>query len=108
MERKERSEEALGQELESLLARVPPPQAPPWFAAKTLARLRHEKDANRWPVFRWIRWRWIWAAGAAAVVAGWMLWDSSGSRMEISDAEVFAGLEALWQQEEENRWWAGL
>lgn len=53
-------------------------------------------------------WRWVWAAGAAALVAGWMLWERPKSEIEISNAEVFAALDALVQQEEENRWWAGL
>jgi len=108
MEPKGKSEEGLGRELEGLLAKVPPPKAPAWFAAKTLARLRQESEDQK-TVSAWMRWRWAWAAGAAALVAGWvLLGDPAKSRLEISDAEVFAGLEALWQQEEENRWWAGL
>ena len=57
----------------------------------------------------WLKgWRWIWAVGTAALVAGWMLWERPRSGFQISDAEVFAALDALVQQEEENRWWAGL
>ena len=109
MESKRRSEEGVGRELESLLAKVPPPRAPAWFAAKTLGRLREETGAREqggatW----WLGWRWVWAAGAAALVAGWMLWERPKSEMEISNAEVFAALDALVQQDEENRWWAGL
>lgn len=100
--------EGLG--LESLLAKVPPPKAPAWFAAKTLARLREEQGSKRaagsWGMGR--GWRWIWAAGTAALVAGWVLWDRPKSGSEISDAMVFAALDALVEQDEENRWWAGL
>lgn len=100
--------EGLGPELEGLLAKVPPPKAPAWFAAKTLARLRAERGVKKLPNFLGIRWRWIWAAGTAALVAGWVLWDRPKSGSEISDATVFAALDALVEQEEENRWWAGL
>lgn len=98
----------LGPELESLLAKVPPPKAPDWFAAKTLARLRKEEDLVAAQPFWKLGWRWVWAAGAAALMASWILWDRPKSSLEISDAEVFAALDALVQQDEENRWWAGL
>ena len=108
MEKKRIVEEGLGAELEALLAKARPPKAPAWFAARTLARLREEEGrakAGR----SWLEgWRWAWAAGAAAVVAGWMLWDRPKAGSEISDAAVFAALDALVEQEEENRWWAGL
>jgi hypothetical protein len=55
-----------------------------------------------------MKWRWVWAAGTAAVVAGWVLWNRPDPSVEISDAMVFAALDALVEQEEENRWWAGL
>lgn len=98
----------MGPELEGLLGKAPPPKAPAWFAARTLARLRDEQGRKE-GLDAWLpRWRWLWAAGAAALVAGWVLWNQSGPPIEISDAEVFAGLEALWQQDEENRWWTGL
>jgi len=100
--------EGLGQELNGLLARVPPPKAPAWFAAKTLARLRDERSDLRGARSWGIQWRWIWAAGTAVLVAGWILWDRPKSGPEISDAVVFAALDALVEQEEENRWWAGL
>ena len=106
----EQGQAGLGPELESLLAKVPPPKAPAWFAAKTLARLREEQGSKRaagsWGMSR--GWRWIWAAGTAALVAGWVLWDRPKSGSEISDAMVFAALDALVEQDEENRWWAGL
>ena len=98
----------LGPELESLLAKVPPPKAPGWFVAKTVARLRKEEDWTPAKTFSRLGWRWIWAAGAAALMAGWILWERPKSSFEISDAEVFAALDALVQQDEENRWWAGL
>lgn len=100
--------EGLGQELEGLLAKAPPPKAPDWFAAKTMARLREEQGSKKVMGSWGIGWRWIWAAGAAALVAGWVLWDRPKSSPEISDAVVFAALDALVEQEEENRWWAGL
>lgn len=102
------SEEGLGQELESLLAKASPPKAPAWFAAKTLARLREEGLGRKPEVAWWTGWRWVWAAGAAALVAGWMIWERPKAGIEISDGEVFAALDALVQQDEENRWWAGL
>ena len=99
-------EGGLGAELERLLARVPPAKAPAWFSARTLARLREEnaRKEGRWSV----KWRWAWVAGAAGVVAGWMLWEKPRSAVQISDAEVFAALDALVKQDEENRWWVGL
>ena len=102
--------EGLGPELASLLAKVPPPKAPAWFAAKTLARLREGQGTKRSVRFGSIGvgWRWLWAAGTAALVAGWVLWDRPKSGSEISDAIVFAALDALVEQDEENRWWAGL
>jgi len=108
MEKNRSSEEAFGAELERLMAKAPPPKAPAWFAAKTLARLREEegraKEGRSWLA----GWRWAWAGGAAALVAGWVLWDRPKSGLEISDAAVFAALDALVEQDEENRWWAGL
>ena len=100
--------EGLGKDLEGLLAKGPPPKAPAWFAAKTLSRLRDERAAQRDSRSWGIHMRWIWAAGTAALVAGWILWDRPKSGPEISDAVVFAALDALVEQEEENRWWAGL
>ena len=100
--------EGLGQELEELLAKVSPPKAPAWFAAKTLVRLREERAEDQRTVSSWMKWRWIWAAGTAALVTGVILWDRPKSSPEISDAVVFAALDALVEQDEENRWWAGL
>lgn len=94
--------------MEQLLGQVPPPKAPVWFAAKTLGRLRDEQDPAQSFSFWSFRWRWIWAAGTAALVAGWILWDRTNSGPVISDAMVFAALDALVEQEEENRWWVGL
>ena len=98
----------LGPVLEGLLGRVPPPKAPAWFAAKMLARLR-EQELSRKGTWSWrLSWPWIWAAGTAALVAGWVLWNKPVQPPEISDAMVFAALDALVEQDEENRWWAGL
>jgi len=104
----EGGQEGLGSELEGLLAKARPPKAPAWFAAKTLARLREERAEDQKTVSAWMKWRWVWAAGTAAVVAGWVLWNRPDPSVEISDAMVFAALDALVEQEEENRWWAGL
>ena len=101
-------EEGLGPDLEGLLAKVPPPKAPAWFAAKTLARLRQEKVRGKGGRFWFVGWRWAWAAGTALLVAGWMMWERPKAGTEISDAAVFAALDALVEQDEENRWWAGL
>lgn len=108
MDKNRESEEGLGRELEALLAKVPPPKAPAWFPARVLARLREEEGVRRRGMGWLIGWRWIWAAGTAALVAGWVLWDKPKVPYGISDAEVFAALDALVQQDEENRWWAGL
>lgn len=97
-----------GEELDRLLAKAPPPPAPPWFVTRTVARLRQEVQEDRKTVSAWMRWRWVWAAGAAAVMAGWVLWNKAESPDKISDAMVFAALDALVEQEEENRWWTGL
>jgi len=40
------------------------------------------------------------------LIFGVMRWDRSA--MNISDAEVYAALNALLQEDEESRWWAGL
>jgi len=101
-------QEGLGEGLGNLLGKAPPPRAPSWFAAKTLARLRQEKEEDQKTVSLWMRWRWVWAAGTAAVVAGWILWQKSEPHDPISDRAVFAALDALVEQDEENRWWAGL
>ena len=101
----EGGQEGLGSELEALLGKAPPPKAPAWFAAKTLARLRKEEAR---PKRGWV-WRWVWAAGAAAILAGaWLRWEKPSQGGEISDAAVFAALDALVEQDEENRWWVGL
>jgi len=97
----------VGADLAALLAKAPPPKAPAWFAAKTLARLR-EQETHAGGRSWWAGWRWVWAGGAAALVAGWILWDRPKAGSEISDATVFAALDALVEQDEENRWWAGL
>jgi hypothetical protein len=45
----------------------------------------------------------------AAVLAGaWLRWEKPNQGGEISDAAVFAALDALVEQDEENRWWVGL
>jgi hypothetical protein len=105
--RNEQGNEGLGRELEGLLASVPPPKAPAWFAAKTLARLRSEKAERRGGWSRISHWKWLAAGlGMAVLVFGVMRWDRPPDA--ISDAEVYAALNALVQEDEESRWWAGL
>ena len=58
--RDEQEEGELGSELEKLLASVPPAKAPPWFAAKVLARLRTEREAEAQRKWSWMpKWRWL-------------------------------------------------
>ena len=105
--RNEQGEEGLGRELEGLLAFVPPPKAPAWFAAKTLARLRAEKREKRGGWLRIPHWRWLAAGlGVALLLVGILRPDRAS--FQISDAEVYAALNALVQEDEESRWWAGL
>jgi hypothetical protein len=42
------------------------------------------------------------------LAGAWLRWEKPGQGGEISDAVVFAALDALVEQDEENRWWAGL
>jgi hypothetical protein len=52
-------------------------------------------------------WKWLAAGlGMAVLVFGVMRWDRPADA--ISDAEVYAALNALVQEDEESRWWAGL
>lgn len=101
-------EEGLGKELEALLASVPPAKAPAWLAAKTLARLRVERAGQRRGGWFWfLQWRWLAAGlGATLCILGILRWDRTSLR--ISDAEVYAALHAMVQEEEESRWWSGL
>ena len=100
-------DKGLGRELEGLLASVPPPKAPAWFAAKTLARLRAERAERRGGWLRIPQWKWLAAGlGMAVLVLGVMRWNHPTD--VISDAEVFAALNSLVQEDEESRWWAGL
>lgn len=103
MKRESRGEEGLGPELGKLWEAVPVPKAPPWFAARTLARLRREEERKR----SWRGWaRWILVgAGATVLVVGGMRWEREPI---LGDAEVFAALDAMVAEEQENRWWAGL
>ncbi len=103
-----KSEEGLGADLEKLLASVPPPKAPAWFAARTLARLRTEREAEAQRGWYWMpRWKWVIAgAGLAVLAVGLIRWENQPPR--VSDAAVFAALEALVDEDADNRWWAGL
>jgi len=105
--RNDQGDEGLGRELEGLLASVPPPKAPAWFAAKTLVRLRAEKAERRGGWLRIPQWKWLAAGlGMVVLVFGVMRWNHPTDG--ISDAEVFAALNSLVQEDEDRRWWAGL
>lgn len=99
--------EGLGRELEGLLALVPPPKAPAWFAAKTLARLRAEKEGAKGGWLRIPQWRWL-AAGLGVTLLIFGVLRTDRTSLKISDAEVYAALNALVQEDEDSRWWAGL
>jgi len=101
--------EGSDEELSRLLARVPPPRAPGWFLAKTMARLRAERSHGvRGGIFV-SGWRWVLATGVAVVLAAaWLRWQAPRDQLEISDAMVFSALDALAEQDAENNWWAGL
>jgi len=97
------NEGGLGPELGKLWDSVPVPKAPPWFAARTLARIRREESRGGFwfGVPRWI----LIGFGAAVLAVGWLRWEREPS---VGDAEVFAALDAMVEEERENRWWAGL
>ena len=98
----------MGSELGKLLASVPPAKAPPWFAAKVLARLRMEREAEAQRKWSWMpKWRWLMVgAGCAILAAGFFQWKAVTPI--LSDRAVFAALDALVEDDAENRWWAGL
>lgn len=100
--------EELGSELEKLLASVPPVKAPPWFAAKVLARLRTEREAEAQRKWSWMpKWRWLMVgAGCAVFAVGFFQWKDTTPT--VSDRAVFAALDALVEEDADNRWWAGL
>lgn len=108
MDRTEGDSEGLGPDLERLLAAVPPPQAPPWFTARVLARLRSEKAAKAqkgWfglPRFSFA----IAAAVGVLLVTGILRRERPLD--PTSDAAIFAGFNALVEQEADRKWWSGL
>ncbi len=106
--RDKQEEGELGSELEKLLASVPPAKAPPWFAAKVLARLRTEREAEAQSMWSFIpKWRWLMVgAGCAALAVGFFQWKDTTPT--VSDRAVFAALDALVEEDADNRWWAGL
>ena len=106
--RDKQEEGELGSELEKLLASVPPAKAPPWFAAKVLARLRTEKEAEAHSKWSFIpKWRWLMVGAGCAILAfGFFQWKEATPT--VSDRAVFAALDALVEEDADNRWWAGL
>ena len=101
--REDESVEGLGPELGKLWDSAPVPKAPPWFAARTLARIRREE--SRGGVWFGLR-RWVLiGVGAAVLAVGWLRWEREPT---VRDAEVFAALDGMVEEERENQWWAGL
>jgi hypothetical protein len=95
--------EGLGPELGRLWASAPVPKAPSWFAARTMARLRQEEDSRKswFGVPKWV----LIGTGLALLALGWFRWESQPT---IRDAEVYAALNALVEEDRESRWWAGV
>lgn len=106
MKRQEKNQDGeLGPDLEELLGRMPRVKAPAWFAAKTLARMRSEREKIRgW--FGLPKWAVV-GAGMAVLAVGLLRWENHPN-VKLSDAEVFAAFNALVEDEKESRWWAGL
>ena len=101
---RDKGRDGLGPDLGRLYASVPVPKAPAWFVAKTIARLRREEDKKSRGWFELPRWILI-GAGSALMALGWLWWESKPS---VADAEFFAALDAMVEEERESRWWAGL
>lgn len=108
--------------LDNLMARRPPPPAPAWFAARTMARIREEKARQPW--WRNLSHLWqrppVWAGAALLVLLaiGWGLlffessWNSPAS-MSMAEAQspvpdshhqthLFAAFEAFESLTEED------
>jgi type VI protein secretion system component VasF len=68
-----------------------------------MARLRQEEDKRKswFTLPRWI----LLGSGVALLAVGWFRWENQPT---IRDAEVFAALNALVEEDRESRWWAGL
>ncbi|GAB4243776.1 MAG: hypothetical protein OHK005_08370 [Candidatus Methylacidiphilales bacterium] len=54
--------------LDSLLKEIPAPSAPPWFAARTMARLRQERARRQ--AWGWLRWA---LPAAVCGCAAWLM-----------------------------------
>jgi putative SOS response-associated peptidase YedK len=78
------------------------------LAAKVLARLRTEREAEAQRKWGWIpKWRGLMVgAGCAVLALGFFEWKDTTPT--VSDRAVFAALDALVEDDAENRWWAGL
>lgn len=104
--------------LDRWLEEIPPPSPPPWFAAKTMARIRQQVSPPAPGTFRW---RWLFAvpATAALVLAGLLILSPVGgppaslpARSQSAPNQVTTvavDLETAWQDfityvEEQDQW----
>jgi hypothetical protein len=88
-------------ELDDLFKKSPLPQAPAWFEAKTLARLRREKTAFVFPsLFKKLAF-----AVASLTVAGWIAWNAFDESPSPQQKEIFAALDAVQSYEEDQLLW---
>ena len=95
--------------LDQLLAQAPPPQAPPWFEQRLMARLRRERETEARPVFGRI-WRWTSAIAVCAfVMAGSFAWKSmhttTPSVVPVAQEEIYQGLDAFAAYQEQSQSW---
>ena len=93
--------------LNQLLAQAPPPQAPPWFEQRLMARLRREQEAR--PVFAW-SWRWtsLAAAGCLLVMGSAVWWHGRAPQQTpVAQAreEIYQGLDAFAAYQEQSQSW---
>lgn len=106
-------------QLDELLNRARPPEAPGWFTAKVMARIRREREASAWqfPVFVWSR-RLALAGCAAALMLAvasvyWIAPEADNlpltaeiSEEALQQEAVFTALDELTNHEEEYWLWS--
>lgn len=95
--------------LDKLLNRQPPPETPPWFVVKVMARIRRERSEREekaaFPLFAWSK-KIVLAGCAAALVltASWMYFEEKKSA-SLEQEAVFTALAAFEGYQEENMLW---